>query len=231
MELNLPSLKIAVDTLLEQSSSLFSQLHPDWQEALLGLQPTVEKLERELTSRNYLPKHELLFKALEYPISHTRVLIIGQDPYPNADDAMGLAFSVPPRTGSLPPTLVNILKELREDIGESQIVSGDLTPWHKQGVMLLNRVLTLDEGASNSHKSLGWQAITEEVVRVLAKEQIISILWGRSAQELASILPADFTIFSPHPSPLSAYRGFFGSKPFSKANELLRTSGKEPIIW
>jgi uracil-DNA glycosylase len=213
------------------SSGLFHSLTPQWQSQLSALRSQIDHLERVLENEIFIPDKSLIFRALGSPIEEIKVLIVGQDPYPNQKHAMGLAFSVPADIKPLPPTLRNILKELESDIGSPQASHGDLTHWQSQGILLLNRVLTVREGESNSHLSLGWQLITDQIVKVLADRGVVSILWGKSAQEVAQFLNPALTIKGVHPSPLSAYRGFFGSKPFSKANALLRGIGKDPISW
>jgi uracil-DNA glycosylase len=179
---------------------------------------------------DFIPEFSKIFRAFELPISELKICILGQDPYPNPEDAMGIAFSVNADRSKLPATLRNIFKELETDYGIKS-VSGDLSPWHKQGVFLLNRVLTTKNGYSNSHKDLGWQKFTESVIKLLAKEKIVFILWGESAGEVEPLLNPQLVIRSVHPSPLSAYRGFFGSKPFSRANLMLKELGFSEIDW
>jgi uracil-DNA glycosylase len=170
-------------------------------------------------------------KSLSFDPTQAKVLILGQDPYPSAIDAMGLAFSTARSDGKLPASLKNIYRELVDDLGISQPTSGDLSSWSKQGVVLLNRTLTCAEGESNSHKDLGWRKFTDQVVSVLAKQGVVAILWGASAQEVEKHFPKPDCITSVHPSPLSAYRGFFGSKPFSRANQVLIAKARDPIDW
>ena len=178
----------------------------------------------------FIPEFTRIFRAFELPISELKICILGQDPYPNPEDAMGLAFSVNADKSKLPPTLRNIFKELETDCGIKNLV-GDLSPWHNQGVFLLNRVLTTKSGFSNSHKDSGWQKFTESVIRHLARKKIVFILWGESAGEVEPLLNPQLVIRSVHPSPLSAYRGFFGSKPFSRANLMLNELGFSEIDW
>jgi uracil-DNA glycosylase len=211
--------------------SLFQQLHLDWQEALSSHKSKIDEIEIELGQRNFLPQFDQIFRALRFPIGATRIVIVGQDPYPNPEFACGYSFSIPSDISKIPMSLQNILKEVIDDVGATQIRGGDLTPWVEQGVMLLNRVLTLDKGESNSHALFGWQEITNEVARILNSQGAVFILWGKSAGELSSVTNPERTITGVHPSPLSAYRGFFGSKPFSKTNELLRKTGQTEIIW
>jgi uracil-DNA glycosylase len=162
-----------------------------------------------------------------------RVLIVGQDPYPGPGHAVGLAFSVAPNVRPLPPSLQNIFQELETDLGVARPRNGDLTRWAERGVMLLNRSLTVSPGASGSHRGKGWEAVTAQAISALATRggPLVAILWGRDAQSLEPALGDVPCIKSPHPSPLSARSGFFGSRPFSRANELLRQQGAEPIDW
>jgi len=211
--------------------NLFEQLHPDWQSALSALKPKIDSIEGLLEGRTFLPESSQIFRALQTSMEQARVVIIGQDPYPNPDFACGYAFSTPAGVTQIPKSLQNILKEVIDDVGSTQIKDGNLSPWVEQGVVLLNRVLTLDAGVSNSHIHLGWQEITGEVCRQLSSRGAVVILWGKSAGELKEVTNTARTIIGVHPSPLSAYRGFFGSKPFSKTNELLIEAGKPVIIW
>ena len=207
--------------------SLKELLPKQWRD-LLGTKSDL--LNSIALSEDTIPNISNIFRAFEIPIAQIKVVIIGQDPYPNPEHAMGLSFSVPREVSKLPPTLRNIFKELETDLGITN-ESGDLSPWHEQGVFLLNRVLTTKSGISQGHKDLGWQEFTNEVIKVLADKKIVFILWGESAGELAKYIDPAKTIRSPHPSPLSSYRGFFGSKPFSKANELLINFGFSEIDW
>lgn len=170
-------------------------------------------------------------KALSYDPDTAKVLILGQDPYPNPSDAMGLAFSSSRSDGTLPASLKNIYLELVSDLGVNAPTQGDLTPWCNQGVVLLNRVLTCRIGESRSHFNIGWREFTFEIVQILAALDVVAILWGNSAQEVAQLFSPNRLITSVHPSPLSVYRGFFGSKPFSKTNKMLIESGRTPIDW
>ncbi len=211
--------------------SLFDSLHPDWQIQLADMEDRICSIAEQISSEKYLPAKHQIFRALSQPIAHTKVLIVGQDPYPNPDYPCGLAFSINPEVTKIPGSLNNILKEVGNDIGSTQIVGGDLTPWHEQGVMLLNRILTVRPGESGSHSSLGWQAISERVAEVLNERSVIPILWGKFAQELTPKFTHGSIISGVHPSPLSAHRGFFGSKPFSSANRALREMGLPEINW
>ena len=214
-----------------QSNALFNSLTQEWQSVLEPFQEHIGSIEQFLVSEDFLPDFSNIFRALSTPIAESRVLILGQDPYPTRSHAIGLAFSVPDKTRPLPPTLRNIIKEVASDVGTVISSEGDLSHWHDQGVILLNRVLTVRAGESNSHANIGWQRITDEIVKELARRGVVSLLWGKSAQETAIHLNLGLTITGVHPSPLSAYRGFFGSKPFSRTNQLLRAQGWKEITW
>jgi uracil-DNA glycosylase len=183
--------------------------------------------------RRYLPAGEHVLRAFQQPFHQVRVLIVGQDPYPTPGHAVGLSFSVAPDVRPIPKSLVNIFKEYQDDLGFPAPTNGDLTPWAERGVLLLNRALTVRPGAINSHQGKGWEAITERAIVALAApgEPLVSILWGRNARNLRPMLGDLPAIESAHPSPMSAASGFFGSRPFSRANELLIKQGAEPIDW
>ncbi len=209
---------------------------PDWVEALEPVAPVLEStgafLRAELAAgRTYLPAASAILHAFERPLAEVKVLIVGQDPYPTPGNPMGLSFSVP-RGQPMPRSLANIARELAADTGET-LTTGDLTPWADQGVMLLNRCLTVRPGEAGSHRGRGWEAFTEHAIQTLAARggPLVAILWGRDAQNLAPILGEVPRIESAHPSPLSASRGFFGSRPFSRANALLKEQGAEPVRW
>ena len=212
-------------------TSFKDQLHPGWRELLTGSLDLLDEIENKLQADAYLPAHKDVMKSLSFDPAQARVLILGQDPYPSAFDAMGLAFSTARSDGKLPASLKNIYRELVDDLGLSHPTSGDLSPWCKRGVILLNRSLTSAEGESNSHKDLGWREFTDQVVSILAQQGVVAILWGANAQEVEHYFHKSDCISSVHPSPLSAYRGFFGSKPFSRANQILATKGHAPIDW
>ena len=206
---------------------LFDLLPRQWQEAL----PSSEYLLNQIKLQEpFIPNRNLIFAAFEQPISEIKVCIVGQDPNPNPEHAMGLAFSVPSSVKKLPPTLKNIFKELESDIGIVP-ANGDLTDWQKRGVMLMNTSLTTLPHISQGHSKIGWVDFTNQVVEYLSKRPIVFILWGKSAAEFQRFVPSDNCILSAHPSPLSAYRGFFGSKPFTKANKRLVELGIMPIDW
>ena len=218
-----------MDVTLQGLSNLVPK---SWESILTPFPDEWAALEERLGQdhREVTPSRESLFNALSLPPEKVRVLILGQDPYPSAGDAHGLAFSVQ-REGSLPPTLRNIFIEYQSDLGYQQPKSGDLSPWSDQGVLLLNTVLTCAVGEPQSHSDYGWQFFTEKIVRKAADNGSIAILWGKSAEKFAHLFPVNRRVISAHPSPLSAYRGFFGSKPFSKVNELLESSGEPEFNW
>ena len=193
-----------------------------------------EFLRAELAAgRRYLPAGENVLRAFGQPFADVRVLIMGQDPYPTPGHAVGLSFSVPPGVRPLPPSLVNIFREYTADLGYPAPASGDLSPWTERGVLLLNRVLTVQPGRPGSHRGKGWEEVTEQAIRALAARDtpLVAILWGRDARSLAPLLGKVPLIESAHPSPYSADRGFFGSRPFSRASLLLEQQGGEPVDW
>ena len=212
------------------------QVAPDWADALAPMEPILTTIggflrEEIAAGRGYLPAADAILRAFETPLADVRVLIVGQDPYPTPGDPVGLSFSVPPGH-PLPRSLQNMAKELAADTGEA-LASGDLTAWQRQGVMLLNRVLTVQPGTPASHRGRGWEDVTEHAIRCLASRggPLVAVLWGRDAQALAPILGEVPRIESAHPSPLSASRGFFGSRPFSRVNEQLARQGAAPVTW
>ena len=206
-------------------------MHPDWQPII---QPALDKISPDIYGPNTLPARDDVMRAFDLAPSDVKVLILGQDPYPTPGHAMGLSFSTQP--GVRPPrSLVNIYAELESDLGlvlsDAGRADGDLTSWFNQGVMLLNRVLTVEAGNAGSHRKMGWEEVTEAAIRALNRPELVAILWGKDAQTAARFLPDATIIASPHPSPLSARRGFFGSQPFSRANEALIQAGEEAIDW
>ncbi len=211
---------------------------PDWAEGLAPVEEDIarmgEFLRAELAAgRSYQPSGDRVLRAFQRPLADVRVLIVGQDPYPNPSHPVGLSFSVAPDVRPLPPSLLNIYKELTADIGAPMPSNGDLTPWADRGVLLLNRVLTVQPGQSNSHRGKGWERVTERAIEVLAARggPCAAILWGSPAQTLKPLLGPVPWVASVHPSPLSARGGFFGSRPFSRVNDLLVEQGGEPIDW
>ena len=223
--------QIAFGLALEISMSLFNQLHPDWQVALAPLRSNFEAIDAQLIGQEITPAYELILRSLSTPIDSIRVMIVGQDPYPNPAHANGLAFSVSHNVSPLPASLRNIFKEVVSDCAAIHPENGDLTRWAQQGVLLLNRILTAKINQSLAHSSIGWQIITNEVARILGSRDVIAVLWGKSAHELSPYFSHELVISGVHPSPLSAYRGFFGSKPFSRVNEILAGQGRSLIQW
>ncbi|GAA1442469.1 uracil-DNA glycosylase [Mycobacterium cookii] len=211
---------------------------PDWAEALAPVDDQVAAMGRFLreevaAGRGYQPAGELVLRAFGRPLADVRVLVVGQDPYPNPHHPIGLSFAVERHVRPLPPSLRNIYAELRDDVGVEPPAHGDLSAWADRGVMLLNRVLTVRPGDSNSHQGKGWEAVTERAIVALAERggPCAAILWGKPAQSLEALLGPVPCVRSVHPSPLSAYRGFFGSKPFSTVNRLLEEQGADPVDW
>ena len=209
---------------------LFEQLHSDWQGILTPHKELIVEIENRLSDVDVVPNFSHVFRALTQPIETTRVVIFGQDPYPTKGHAHGLAFSVDSSVSPLPPTLKNIFKELATDCGVSR-TTGDLSDWFDQGVLLINRVLTTEAGSSLAHDDFGWQQITDAVAQKLGERDVVAIVWGKNAAELTQHFRPEFRIESPHPSPLSAYRGFFGSQPFSRCNQILKEHDLSPINW
>ncbi|HHU08615.1 MAG TPA: uracil-DNA glycosylase [Intrasporangiaceae bacterium] len=213
-------------------------VHPSWLPALHPHQDTLTRLgeflrEEVSAGRGYLPAGQHVLRAFEQPLDDVRVLIVGQDPYPTPGHAIGLSFAVAPDVQPIPRSLANIFTELGTDLALPQPSSGDLTPWAERGILLLNRVLTVRPGAPASHRGKGWEDLTAAAIDALARRgaPLVAILWGRDARNLAGRLPGIPCIESAHPSPLSARSGFFGSRPFSRANDHLRRLGAPPIDW
>lgn len=209
-----------------------------WAEALAPVAEDIaalgERLRRETAAgRAYLPAGDRVLRAFERPLADVKVLIVGQDPYPTPGHPIGLSFAVDAHVRPIPRSLANIYRELNEDLGIPPAAHGDLSAWSEQGVMLLNRVLTVAPGSPASHRGWGWEKVTEHAIRVLASRggPLVAVLWGRDAAGLTPILGEVPSIRSPHPSPLSASRGFFGSRPFSRVNELLIAQGATGIDW
>lgn len=223
-------------TLAELADS--GEIDAGWAQALAPAQPLLSELGDRLRAeraagRDYLPVGANVLRAFQRPLADVRVLITGQDPYPTPGHAIGLSFAVDSHVRPLPRSLGNIYKERHTDLGIPPAPHGDLTAWSDQGVLLLNRVLTVAPGAPASHRGWGWEKITELAIRTLvAREQpLVAILWGRDAAGLKPLLGDTPTIESAHPSPLSASRGFFGSRPFSRANALLEQQGAQAVDW
>lgn len=211
---------------------------PDWAEAFAPVESNIRAMGNFLRAeheagRATLPAGTDIFRAFTYPMSDVRVLVIGQDPYPTPGHAMGLSFSVQPDVHPIPRSLQNIYKELNNDLGITPPAHGDLSAWSAQGVMLLNRVLSVGAGDAGSHRNLGWEAVTTRAIEALAQRgtPLVGLLWGADARKCKPLLGGYPCVESAHPSPLSASRGFFGSKPFSRVNQLLVEQGAQPINW
>ena len=211
---------------------------PDWADALRDVEGKITELGAFLRAevaagRNYLPAGDNVLRAFRQPMADVRVLIVGQDPYPTPGHPVGLSFSVAPSVRRLPGSLINIFTEYSADLGYPTPSTGDLSPWTERGVMLLNRVLTVQPGKPASHRGKGWEQVTEQAIRALAGRggPLVAILWGNDARSLAPLLGSTPSVQSAHPSPLSARSGFFGSRPFSRADELLRQQGGQPVDW
>lgn len=211
---------------------IWDLLPTDWRDELESKRQRIDQISEALSDfKSINPNSSNIFRALGQSPKDFRVVIVGQDPYPDSNFATGLAFSVPVEVLRTPASLKNIQQEFYADLGK--LLGNDLSPWISQGVLLLNRILTCSTGSSLSHKNLGWQEVTDEVVRAVVRHNpnTVAILWGNSANELNKFFNQDLVISSAHPSPLSAHRGFFGSRPFSKANALLSSTGQKPIDW
>ncbi|MFI6287794.1 uracil-DNA glycosylase [Streptomyces sp. NPDC051018] len=213
-------------------------VEPGWADALEPVAGRIaamgDFLRAEIAAgRTYLPAGPHVLRAFQQPFHDVRVLIVGQDPYPTPGHAVGLSFSVAPEVRPVPGSLDNIFREMHTDLGHPRPSNGDLTPWTRQGVLLLNRALTTAPRKPNAHQGKGWEEVTEQAIRALAARgrPLVSVLWGRNARNLRPLLGDLPAIESAHPSPMSADRGFFGSRPFSRANELLERQGAEPVDW
>ena len=213
-------------------------VHPEWASALAPAEPALRRALAALAAEAgdgavVLPSPTRLLRAFQRPLSAVRVLLLGQDPYPTPGHAIGLSFAVDAAVAPLPRSLANIYRELTADLGVAAPHDGDLSPWADEGVLLLNRVLSVRAGAAGSHRRLGWEEVTDAAVRAVVGRgaPLVAVLWGRDAQSVAPLLGTTPVIASAHPSPLSASRGFFGSRPFSRANELLASQGAAPVRW
>ncbi|OAR27691.1 uracil-DNA glycosylase [Streptomyces sp. ERV7] len=213
-------------------------VEPGWADALEPVAGRVASmgdfLRQEITQgRTYLPAGQHVLRAFQQPFQDVRVLIVGQDPYPTPGHAVGLSFSVAPEVRPLPGSLENIFREMHTDLGLPRPSNGDLTPWTQQGVLLLNRALTTAPRKPAAHRGKGWEEVTEQAIRALVARgtPLVSVLWGRDARNLRPLLGELPAIESAHPSPMSADRGFFGSRPFSRANDLLVRQGAQPVDW
>ncbi|MDR2454533.1 MAG: uracil-DNA glycosylase [Bifidobacteriaceae bacterium] len=213
-------------------------IDPGWAAALAPVEPDIRRLGCFLRAevaagRGYLPAGRNVLRAFQQPLAQVKVLIVGQDPYPTPGHPVGLSFSVAPGVRPLPGSLRNIFQELAADAAVPPPSSGDLTPWAGQGVMLLNRVLTVRPGAPASHRGKGWEVVTDLAIDTLAGRggPLVAVLWGKDAASLGPRLGPVPRVESAHPSPMSAQRGFFGSRPFTRANALLAAQGAAPVDW
>ncbi|MFI8824798.1 uracil-DNA glycosylase [Streptomyces sp. NPDC053431] len=213
-------------------------VEPGWADALRPVADRIaamgDFLRGEIAAgRTYLPAGPHILRAFQQPFDEVRVLIVGQDPYPTPGMAIGHSFAVAPDVRALPPSLENIYRELQTDLGLPRPSNGDLTPWTRQGVLLLNRALTTAPRKPAAHRGKGWEAVTEQAIRALAArgKPLVSILWGRDARNVRPLLGDLPAIESAHPSPMSADRGFFGTRPFSRTNEYLQRMGAQPVDW
>ncbi|KQZ75485.1 uracil-DNA glycosylase [Nocardioides sp. Root151] len=210
----------------------------DWAAALASVDDQIASMGRFLreelaAGRPYLPHGDHVLRAFQRPLADVRVLVVGQDPYPTPGHPIGLSFAVAPDVRPIPRSLTNIYQELHTDLGLEPAAHGDLTAWSDQGVMLLNRVLTVRPGEAASHRGRGWEAVTECAIQAVVRRggPLAAILWGRDAQSLKPMLGAVPWVESAHPSPLSAHRGFFGSRPFSRVNRMLEEQGGRAVDW
>lgn len=213
-------------------------IDPGWAEALAPVGGQIaalgERLRAEVAAgRRYLPAGDRVLRAFQRPLDDVKVLIVGQDPYPTPGHPIGLSFAVDAHVRPLPRSLANIYQELQSDLGIPPAAHGDLTAWSDQGVMLLNRVLTVAPGVPASHRGWGWEAVTAHAIRTLVERDrpLVAILWGKDAAGLRPMLGTTPIVESAHPSPLSAHRGFFGSRPFSRTDALLAEQGADPVRW
>lgn len=211
---------------------------PGWAEALDPVRDRIAGMgewlrAEQAAGRPFLPAGDRVFAAFQAPLEDVRVLVVGQDPYPTPGHPIGYCFSVAPDVSPLPKSLQNIFREYVDDLGHPMPSTGDLTPWADQGVMLLNRVLTVRPGAPASHRGQGWEHVTARAITALVERggPLVAVLWGRDARNLRPHLGDVPTVESAHPSPLSAHRGFLGSRPFSRTNELLARQGGQPVDW
>ncbi|MBC7463214.1 MAG: uracil-DNA glycosylase [Actinobacteria bacterium] len=206
-------------------------VHPSWNQVFTPHLELIQRVESQISKSDICPSGDLVFRAFSAPLSEMKVVVFGQDPYPNVNQACGLAFAVPTNVHPLPKSLLNIFSELQHDLGGTLRTNGDLSDWANQGVGLINRVLTVPIGNIGAHSNSGWQELTDGVARILGERGVVAILWGNHARQLEKYFPPNQRISSSHPSPLSAYRGFFGSRPFSRANQLLAVRDELAIDW
>ncbi|AIV41517.1 uracil-DNA glycosylase [Curtobacterium sp. MR_MD2014] len=211
---------------------------PGWAEALAPVEADVHRMgdwlrDEVAAGRHYLPAGDVVLRAFTQPFDDVKVLVVGQDPYPTPGHPIGLSFAVDPHVRPVPRSLANIYRELHDDLGVTPPPHGDLRAWSEQGVLLLNRVLTVEAGAAGSHRGKGWEAVTDQAVRALVArgKPLVAVLWGAQAASVRPLLGDTPVVASAHPSPLSASRGFFGSRPFSQVDALLREQGADPVDW
>ena len=210
---------------------MLDQIDSSWHTLFELYQSDLEHIEKTISSQRIAPEYKNILRAFHFPVSHYRAVIVGQDPYPTPGYATGLAFSVSPDISKLPASLKNILTEYCADTGYKNPSTGDLSSWADNGVALLNSSLTLNLENKPQHLKIGWQRITQGALETLAAQGCVAILWGSHAQKMGLCFVDSHKVQSVHPSPLSAYRGFFGSKPFSRCNQMLAAAGKEEINW
>ncbi|HYY11482.1 MAG TPA: uracil-DNA glycosylase [Kineosporiaceae bacterium] len=220
------------------ADALLDVVHPEWSAALAPAGAALDRARAFLAAERargaaYMPGDAVVLRAFARPPADVKVLILGQDPYPTPGHPMGLAFSVDAAVRPVPRSLANVFRELADDVGVPAPSTGDLSAWSDQGVLLLNRVLTVEPGRPGSHRGKGWEGVTEQAVRALVARgrPLVAVLWGREAQALRPLLGDVPVVESVHPSPLSASRGFFGSRPFSRVNQLLTEQGADPVDW
>ncbi|PZF22987.1 uracil-DNA glycosylase [Curtobacterium flaccumfaciens pv. flaccumfaciens] len=211
---------------------------PGWADALAPVEPDVHRIgawlrDETAAGRHYLPAGGDVLRAFTSPFDAVKVLVVGQDPYPTPGHPIGLSFAVDPAVRPVPRSLANIYRELADDLGVTPPPHGDLRAWSDQGVLLLNRVLTVQAGEAGSHRGKGWEAVTDQAVRALVARgtPLVAVLWGAQAGSVRPLLGDTPVVASAHPSPLSASRGFFGSRPFSQVNALLESQGAPPVDW
>lgn len=221
-----------------QPRPLAELVDPGWAEALAPVEADVHRMgdwlrDEVAAGRPYLPAGDLVLRAFTQPFADVKVLVVGQDPYPTPGHPIGLSFAVDPHVRPVPRSLANVYRELRDDLGVTPPEHGDLRAWSEQGVLLLNRVLTVGAGAAGSHRGKGWEAVTDQAVRALVARgtPLVAVLWGAQAASVRPLLGDTPVVASAHPSPLSASRGFFGSRPFSQVNALLEQQGATPVDW
>ncbi|QKS16299.1 uracil-DNA glycosylase [Curtobacterium sp. Csp2] len=221
-----------------QPRPLAELVDPGWAEALAPVEADVHRMgdwlrDEVAAGRPYLPAGDVVLRAFTQPFDDVKVLVVGQDPYPTPGHPIGLSFAVDPHVRPVPRSLANVYRELRDDLGVTPPEHGDLRAWSVQGVLLLNRVLTVGSGAAGSHRGKGWEAVTDQAVRALVARgtPLVAVLWGAQAASVRPLLGDTPVVASAHPSPLSASRGFFGSRPFSQVNALLEQQGATPVDW